>query len=235
MPQSPEFEQLERDPLHERVYRQLRSAIIAAKFEPGQKLTVRMIATAFGTSTMPVRAALARLSAEKAVTTSANGTIIIPALTREQFLELVNLRLMLEAAATEKAARTVTGPELDRLAQIATELSEAAENNQADRYIQANQAFKFAIFEAARSPALFDLIERVWLQVGPFLRYYAKDVRSQIDTDEHHGVIDALARRDGLAARAAIERDISGGTRYLLETVEFVPSPTESSPLATRG
>ena len=53
MAKLPAFQHLGRDPLHERVYRQLRDAIIAAKFEPGEKLTVRAISTAFGTSTMP--------------------------------------------------------------------------------------------------------------------------------------------------------------------------------------
>jgi len=223
------FEKLERAPLHERVYRQLRDAIISAQFGPGQKLTVRMISALFGTSTMPVRAALSRLVAEQAVTALANGTVIIPALTRNQFSELVELRLLLEGAATFKAASHITKKQLTTLRRYGAELTSTAHENDADRYIQANQNFKFTIFAAANSPALEDMIIRLWLRIGPFMRYYAKDVRSQIDSDEHDDIIEALARRDGPAAKAAIESDIRGGAAFLLAQADFAQPETASA------
>ncbi|WP_454683324.1 GntR family transcriptional regulator [Ancylobacter moscoviensis] len=221
------FEKLERDPLHERVHRELRSAIIAARFEPGQKLTVRAISSAFGVSTMPVRAAFARLAAEKAVTALANGTISIPLLTREQFDELIELRMLLEGIATEKAARVITDEEIEALQLIAGELHEAAQANDADAYLRLNQQFKFAIFKAARAPALEDLIERLWLQIGPFMRHYAADIRGQLDTDRYDAVIAALRRADGRTARAAMEEDVAGGAVFLKRVAVFAEEPTE--------
>lgn len=215
------FEKLERDPLHERVHRELRSAIIAARFEPGQKLTVRAISSAFGVSTMPVRAAFARLAAEKAVTALANGTISIPLLTREQFDELVELRILLEGVATEKAARLIEPGEIEELGQIAAALHDAVQANDADNYLQLNQKFKFTIFRAARAAALEDLIERLWLQVGPFMRHYAADIRGQLDTDQYDAVIASLRRRDGITARAAMEADVAGGAEFLKRTAVF--------------
>jgi DNA-binding GntR family transcriptional regulator len=144
-------------------------------------------------------------------------------LTRTQYVELIDLRLLLEGAATERASHHMTPARIKALRKIAAELSAAAEQNHAPRYLKANRTFKFTIFEAANSPAMIDLIERVWLQIGPFLRYYAKDVRDQIDTDEHHAIVEALANGDGPAARAAMKRDINGGKKYLLETAEFAP------------
>jgi DNA-binding GntR family transcriptional regulator len=223
------FEKLDRDPLHERVYRQLRDAIISAQFEPGQKLTVRMISALFGTSTMPVRAALSRLVAERAVSAQANGTVMIPALTREQFAELVELRLLLEGAATLKAAVNISKKQLSALRKFGAELTSTAHNNDADRYIQATQDFKFTIFAAANSPALEDLIKRLWLQIGPFMRYYAKDVRGQIESDEHDAIIKALAKGDGLAAQAALEKDIRGGAAFLLAQANFAQPEDGSS------
>lgn len=219
MPTVPQLSKLDRDPLHERVYRQLHDAIVSAEFEPGQRLTVRMIASAFGTSTMPVRAAFARLVAEKAIVAFANGTVAIPDLTRDGFLELVDLRLMLEGAAARKAAARITKSEIRTLRKLATQLTDAAENNEAKAYIEANRAFKFAVFDIAASPALRDLIERVWLQIGPFMSYYSQDVRVQIETDEHDAIVDALAKADGEAARRAIELDIRGGADFILNVV----------------
>ena len=132
-------------------------------------------------------------------------------------LVALNIAMVLLVAAERRAA-----------ARVVAELTAAATENDADRYIAANRAFKFTIFGAAASPALEDLIERVWLQIGPFMRHYAKDVRSQIDTDEHDAVVDALAAGDTAAARAAIERDIRGGADFLLDTVEFGTAPPEA-------
>lgn len=220
-PPPPAFEKLERDPLHERVYRQLRDAIISAQFEPGQKLTVRMISASFGISTMPIRAALARLVAERAVTALATGTVAIPRLTRDSFLELVELRVLLEGTAIAKACGRLTPDDLDAIVAAGEDLTAAAHEADAERYIRANRSFKFMIFEGAHSPALVDLIERVWLQVAPFMRYYGYDVRRQIETDEHDAMVEALRRNDPEAARAALERDIRGGAQFILDTVEF--------------
>lgn len=220
--QVPEFSRLERDPLHERAYRQLRDAVMSAQFEPGQKLSVRMMASAFGTSTMPIRAAFARLVAEKALVTDANGTVAIPALTREQFSELVSLRLLLEGSATERAASRITSRQLKVLGKLANDITAASETNNAPAYIKANKSFKFAIFEAAESPAMFDLIERVWLQIAPFMSYYSKDdVRVQKETDEQDCIVRSLSARDAAEAKAAVERDISGGAHFLLEKASF--------------
>lgn len=221
MPQPVTFSKLERDPLHERIYRELRSAIISARFAPGEKLTVRSISSAFGVSTMPVRGAFSRLVAERAVIALANGTVAIPDLTREQFEDLVEIRLLLEGTATEKAVSSLARKDLAELKKIGAKLTAAAMANDAEAYLHNNRLFKFAIFHASGSPALEDLIERVWIQIGPFMRFYARDVRKQIDTDEHDAIIAALAAQDGPRARSAMERDIRGGAEYLLDLVEF--------------
>jgi DNA-binding GntR family transcriptional regulator len=218
---TPIFEKMERDPMHERVYRALRTAILTASFKPGHKLTVRAISEAFDVSTMPVRAALTRLAAEKAVVSQANGTVIIPRLTREMFEELVGLRILLEGVAAQRAAGVITPAELDEVETQAGVISGATRDNDAPAYLQGNFRLKFAVFRAARSPALEDLIERVWLQVSPFMSFYIEDVRGQAETDRHHQLLDALRRRDGEAARVAMQSDILGGAEFIRKFGRF--------------
>jgi len=220
----PTFEKLERDPMHERVYRALRTAIFTASFKPGQKLTVRAISDAFEVSTMPVRAALTRLVAEKVVVAQANGTVIIPLLTRAMFEELVGLRILLEGVAAQRAAGLITPAELEEVETQAQVISAATQNNDAKAYLEGNFRLKFAVFRAARSPALEDLIERVWLQVSPFMSFYIEDVGGQADTDRHHQLVDALRRGDGEAARVAMQSDILGGAEFIRKFASFEDS-----------
>lgn len=209
------LKKLNRHPLHEQTYHELRSAIMSAKFAPGEHLTVRGVAADLGVSAMPVRAAFTRLIAEKAVDQNANGTILIPRMTKERYQELILLRALLEGKAAEIAASRITPAQLRNLKKIGKALTEASMAGDAEGYIVLNQRFKFAVVAAAEKPALADLVERLWLQVGPFMRFYATDVRAQHELDKHMEAIQALEEGDGAAARAAIENDILEGADFL--------------------
>ena len=212
------LKKLNRNPLHERTYQELRSAIMLAKFAPGEHLTVRGVAADLGVSAMPVRAAFSRLFAEKAVDQNANGTIMIPRMTKERYAELILLRALLEGKAAEIAASRITADELKELKKIGKALTKASLDGDANAYLRLNQRFKFAIVAAADKPVLAELVERLWLRVGPFMRFYHTDVRAQHDLDRHEDAIKALERGDGQAARQAIEADITEGADFLFES-----------------
>ncbi|MFY8042308.1 MAG: GntR family transcriptional regulator, partial [Rhodoferax sp.] len=85
-------------------YATLRQWLTVGKFLPGERLKIRTIATALGTSTMPVRAALLRLAAEGALTHSPNRGVAVPHLSRAEFDDVLQNRLLLEGEAAERGA-----------------------------------------------------------------------------------------------------------------------------------
>ena len=103
--------QIDFAPLHERVYEELRGALISGKFTPGQKLSSRKLAAALGTSDMPVRAAISRLTDEGGLIQLANGTFIVPVLSGNRFREVMELRALLEGRATALACGDSTQPD----------------------------------------------------------------------------------------------------------------------------
>lgn len=217
----PNLGRLDATPLQERVYEQLKKALMSGKFEPGQKLTVRAVANSLGTSPMPVRAALARLLAEKALTQLPSGTVVVPRLSREEFTELMTLRVLLEGEAAERSAKTMTVRELKQLKTICAELTNAARANDIDTYLDKNRAFKFAIYQHAGSEALLHLLEILWLRIGPFLRQYTDELSEILEIDYHDDAVEALFKKDGKTARRAIERDIAEGRDFLLTHALF--------------
>ena len=54
---------IEREPLWDLAHAQLRESLLAGRFAPGAKLTLRYLAETFGTSITPVRDAITRLAA----------------------------------------------------------------------------------------------------------------------------------------------------------------------------
>lgn len=215
-------------PLHEVAYRQLRQAIMSGRYEPGQSLTVRATAAALGVSPMPVRAAFSRLVAERAVEASANGTVLIPMMTRDRLDDLVEMRILLEGTAAERASSRISAGDLVALEDLARSIVTAVETND-PAYLELNQRFKFTVAAASDSPTLEDLIERLWLQIGPFMHFYVKNVRALSKTHLYFEIIAGLRAHDSSRARRAIEEDIRGGARFLMREGVFVDSSEEDN------
>ena len=69
---------ISRDTMQDRVYRRLCDMILDGEIEPGQLVTIQSLAETFGVSHMPVREALKRLLAAKALTVVSGRSIGIP-------------------------------------------------------------------------------------------------------------------------------------------------------------
>jgi len=202
--------------LSERVYVELRNALMSGRFVPGESLTIRGVANALGTSVMPVREALQRLAAERALEIVANRSIRVPLKNEESFEELLQMRLMLEGRAAGLAAQRATPAELDQVRRFNHGFDDSPDDDAAAARLFANREFHFAIYRAARSPLLLSLIEMLWLQSGPYLMapirwrttrgeggsYFAAGVV------HHRELIEALAARDSDAAARAVQDDI---------------------------
>ena len=83
----------------ERVYHQIKLALMAGDYEPGQKITIAAVAAALGVSATPVREALRRLAAERALVMYPNRSVLVPRLSREEVLNIRAIRQQLEALA----------------------------------------------------------------------------------------------------------------------------------------
>src|SRR5689334_12044490 len=87
---------LARETLHDRVYDEVKKAIMGAEIEAGEPMTIRALATELGTSVMPVREALRRLVAERALELLPNRSVMLPVMTPERFEEIARIRIALE-------------------------------------------------------------------------------------------------------------------------------------------
>src|ERR1700724_3901488 len=107
-----------REPVQDRVYSVLRDQLMRGGFEPGQKLKIADLATALGTSAMPVREALNRLAAERAIESMPNRSVRVPALSRESLRDLMEARFAVEGLAVARVASNMTVETLASLRQL---------------------------------------------------------------------------------------------------------------------
>jgi DNA-binding GntR family transcriptional regulator len=197
-------------------YATLRQWLTVGKFLPGERLKIRTIATALGTSTMPVRAALLRLAAEGAFTHSPNRGVAVPHLSRAEFDDVLQNRLLLEGEAAERGALRLSPEDREALRGNTETMGQALKVGDAKAYLDGNELFHLRLYRAAGSPTLLQLIETVWLKVGPLSNQLFDDNEGAgVLNDAHEDLMIALDRKDASAARRAIERDLFVAGQFL--------------------
>jgi len=210
----PPFAPLERDTVQLKVYDRLREALMAGLFEPGHVLIVRALAEEFRTSQMPVRDALSRLVAEQALEILPSRSLAVPVLSHERWQEVQSLRVMLEGTAAALAVPRLTASVIRDLSEANKAMRRAVEKRDGRNYLESNRRFHFTLYRAANRPVMLQVIEGLWLKIGPPIRqgidtmFAAKSVDTGKTLKHHEEVLDAIARQDPPAARQGIESDI---------------------------
>ena len=214
--------------LHEQVYGKLRDAIMEGAFASGEYLTIRTLAEQLGTSVMPVREALRRISAEGALDMLPNRSIRVPSMDAARIAEICRLRTLLEGDAAALAAARITKPELKVIRSLHRDFVDSVRLGDVTRLLRAGQEFHFAIYEAARAPTMLSFIGMLWLQSGPWLAeplrrtFERRHVRRFAEAigHRHREIIDALESADAERAAAAVRAEMGDLTNYLRATVE---------------
>lgn len=94
-----------RNRLAHNVYRELQARLVSLVIRPGERITIDGLARDLGVSQSPIREAMALLEKDGLVVkTHLVGYHATPQLTREQFEELFELRLLIEPYAARRAA-----------------------------------------------------------------------------------------------------------------------------------
>lgn len=217
----PPLELVQRETMADRVYAQLREAIMTGRFAPGQLLSLRGVAEAVGSSTMPVRAALTRLQAEGALIDGVGRALMVPPMTLDLLEELRDVRIALEGCVAARAASRMTRPHLDALQAIFDVMDARVEAGDVAGYLRSNFQFHIAIYTHGASEITLATIQNLWMRIGPFLNLVAPDIpHMRQSMDAHRKIVEALWRGDGEGARAGIAQDIGDAAADLRERLQ---------------
>jgi DNA-binding GntR family transcriptional regulator len=204
---------------HESVYRELRNRILFGGFLPGAAVTLRGLAEDLGVSPMPVREAVRRLIAERALKMQDNRRVLVPPMTQDTFEQIVFARKTLEPELAARAMDHIGPAEIRHIAALDKAVDRAMAVGDVHGYMESNFRFHFAIYEHARAETLLALVDSIWLQFGPFMRMaYSRWGTSSLE-DQHQAAISALERRDRKGLKAAIAADASQGMNFIGEAI----------------
>ncbi|RLL63622.1 GntR family transcriptional regulator [Paenirhodobacter hankyongi] len=204
------------DTVADMVHGELRQQIWGGAFLPGDRVSIRALALERGLSVIPVRDAVRRLVAEGALCFVDSRTIEVPQLNLANHRDVLFARSQLEPELARMAFAMLDQTDLEFLVAIDAAMDAAIAAQDIPRYMQTNFEFHFRIYRKAGSPTLLRLVEALWLQYGPSMRYIAAQYGTDPGTVDHHkSVVAALERRDGAAFVQAVHDDIAQGMAFI--------------------
>lgn len=209
----------ERTTLDDQVYADLRAQIMSGRLRPGDSLSIRTLAALLDVSPMPVRSALRRLTDEGALEGRPNRTYTIRILSPEEFRDILDMRLLLEGAAAERAAPGLGPDDIAALAAINQQMY-GGEPLDTETYLKLNRQFHFHIYARAGSPLMMRVIEMLWLQIGPLLNFVTGESGTRYGHAVHEAALRAAEARDAQALRDAIVTDLREASVPILDWLE---------------
>ena len=212
----PSVVRVQRSSMQEHVYRQAKELILNGELAPGQSITIQWLADAFGVSAMPVREAILRLTAERALTVVAGRSLGIPPLTRDRLADLTRTRLAIEALAVSWAVPHIDADLLAGLEALIVEMDNIKPDQQARKvYLRANREFHFTLYKASGSDSMFGIIENLWLQISPYFNLLQERGNFVVSNRHHRSLVAALTARHQADATSAIQGDIADAASAL--------------------
>lgn len=207
--------------VHDQVYDALSEALFQGRIPPLKSISLRSLAHDLGVSPMPVREAVRRLIAEKALELQpSNKRLRVPELTEKRVMQLLKARQWVEPELACLAAPRVTRDVVRRLRDDDAKLMKALGSGDVAGYMQANQDFHFSIYRLADADLFYNMARTLWLQVGPFMRVvFGRLGTVRLPKDHHQEMIKAFEDGDAEAARACMSADIGEGMDLMLAAI----------------
>lgn len=189
----------------------IREAILDAQFAPHQRLIEADLSERYGASRASVRTALLNLAGEGLVERLPNRGARVRAITVDEAIEIVEVRIGLETLCARKAAENLTPADADELQALRADIQSAIGSGDLVAYSRLNQELDRRIRDLSRHGTATQLLERLRAQSARHqFRLAFHPGRAATSAPEHIAIIDAILAKDPDAAEAATRAHLSG-------------------------
>ncbi|MCQ8239589.1 GntR family transcriptional regulator [Rhizosaccharibacter radicis] len=196
--------------LAQQAYEYIRAALLSGRFTSGQKLVLRPLAKEIGISLTPLRDALLRLVVEQALVVNTRGGVVcVPRITADELEQILAVRVPLEGEVAARAASRITDDQVAELRRIHADYAASVQAGE-DTAMLHNLRFHRRIGEIGGARIVNNILDGIWLRLGPLSRVPGTDLVELLD-HPHHALIAALEARDPVQARDAAIREVRHG------------------------
>jgi DNA-binding GntR family transcriptional regulator len=214
-----------------RVLEHIRTAILAGKFAPGDRIRQEDVAATLGTSRIPVREALRILAAEGLAEHETNKGARVPHLLQAEVDVIYRMRERLEPLALDQSMPYLGESHLARLEEVQQEIEA---NQDVDEFVALDREFHLLSYSGCQIDQVNTIVTRLWNSTQHYRRAFVAlsgAGRRWVINAEHRLLLDAIERRDAVDA----ERYLSGHIRRTRIELDKHPEIFRPSTGGARG
>lgn len=204
----------------ERAAAQLHADIVSGEVPAGSHLRLTDLAEKLGMSMQPVREALRRLESLGLVEVHPHRGAFVRSLSRADFEDTMQTRVLLERAAVEKAAARFTPEAAEEAEYWLKRYVAFAEAGMVVEAREAHTGAHFAIYRASGSTWLVHAIEAVWRNSERYRFTDAADRdEEKVSGHEHQPILEACQARDPESAGDALVEHLTRAAERMISHI----------------
>jgi DNA-binding GntR family transcriptional regulator len=213
-------EPISRTSLADSVYQHILEAILTGSISSGTELSEVALAAELGVSRTPVHEALRRLAADGLVDSLAHRQARVAHFSRQDIVEIYEMRGLLETAAAERAARQLDTAQLAELREALDALADSNTRGWTNRALDFDVRFHNLLAAATQNERLRAEIAKYRHLVRAFCRMSGTPQNLRDAMHEHARILKALEARDPAAARRAMAAHIDARLKAVLQELD---------------
>jgi len=195
----------------ERVYAQLKTAIIDFHIKPNEKLTEAQLSARFKVSRTPAREALQRLAREGLVRPVSREGYFVRAFDLDEVDKDYEVRVALEVLSVELAAPTIRPEVLEALEAFWCHPPAEFAEIDPDLFVQRDETFHETIAAQSGNPLLFQFLRKINERIRIIRRLdYTEPALIRRSFGDHAAVLTEIAARNPEGAAARMRDHIAG-------------------------
>ncbi|WP_255551044.1 GntR family transcriptional regulator [Granulicella sp. dw_53] len=220
--------------IREKAYLHIQQLIAQGTLPAGGGISELLLAKELGSSRTPIREAMNQLAAEGLLHQSPGGGMVVAQLTREDIIELYELREALEVYAVAKVSRLTMRPaDQDRLQHLVDEILtlqrelDTSGNTHLDqsgmeRFIACDLGFHALLMSMAQNSRVQKIINDTRLLISIFAIHRGGHDRAALQSiyEYHQRILDAVVQQHSEAAMTAIVEHIQASQRERLNAYD---------------
>jgi len=204
---------------------QLRQLIISGALADGVPLRQDALAEELGVSRIPVREALARLEGEGLAASFPHRGYFVTALSREEILELFELRSLLEPELLRAAIPKMSADDLDQAQAVLFSYNVDIDNADVPSWGEHNTRFHMSLYAPSARRKTLEIVRGLLVNTDRYTRLVLT-LGTGVDQakEDHGGLLDLCRKRAVNQAVALLHDHIQRARADLLELLDREPN-----------
>ena len=190
----------------DQIFEQLERDILSGKYPRGELLTELRLSEELGVSRTPIREAIRRLEQEDILEEAGRGVTVV-GISRQDMLDMYEIRIRIEGLAAEWAAERISDEELGQIRDTLELQRYYIEKggSHSDQIKNLDSQFHELVYRACGSRALTDTLLGLHKKMTKFrMASVSKHSRALQSVEEHEAIMAALSAHDAAATGAAM-------------------------------